>query len=188
MSTIVLHSPNPTVVDWSTGNLTGEDIEQSVKTLGQLAGLFHDEAAFASMDAATEVYRVQFWRPVPDGTTGGLFWGATVLQPGRVGDEYFMTHGHFHAIRDRAEFYATVRGVGAMIFMDESGNAWSQAMAPGSVHYIPGNVAHRVANTGSEPLVFLASWPSDAGHDYARIRTTGFSKRMVMREGWPCLI
>ena len=53
-------------------------------------------------------------------------------------------------------------------------------MKPGSVHYIPGNVAHRVANTGNEPLIFLASWPSDAGHDYARIRETGFSKR------WSC--
>ena len=121
MSTIVLPIPSPTVVDWSTGNLSGEGIEQSVKTLGQLGGLFHDEAAFASMDAATEVYRVQFWRPVPDGTTGGLFWGATVLQPGRVGDEYFMTHGHFHAIRDRAEFYATVRGVGARLRFAQRG-------------------------------------------------------------------
>ena len=27
----------------------------------------------------------------------------------------------------------------------------------------------------------------DAGHDYARIRTTGFSKRLVLRNGEPCL-
>jgi len=188
MSTVLYDSPKPTYVDWSSGNLTGEGIEETVKTLGQLAGLFHDEAAWRAMSPDTEVYRVRFWRPVPDGTTGGLFWGATVLQPGRVGDEFFMTHGHYHAIRNRAEFYATVSGTGAMVFMDEGGNTWSQAMAPGTVHYIPGDVAHRVANTGSEPLVFLASWPSDAGHDYDRIRATGFSKRMVLRDGEPCLI
>jgi glucose-6-phosphate isomerase len=131
---------------------------------------------------------VRFWKPVADGTVGGLFWGATVLQPGLVGEEFFMTHGHFHAIRDRAEFYATVNGTGAMLFMDEDDNFWSQEMAPGSVHYIPGKAAHRVVNTGNTPLVFLASWPSDAGHDYARIRTTGFNKRMVLRNGAPCLV
>jgi glucose-6-phosphate isomerase len=180
--------PEPTFVDWQSGAIKGESVEESLKTLGQLPGLFHDEAAWRGMDPETEVYRVRFWRPVPDGTSGGLFWGATILQPGRVGDEYFMTHGHFHAIRDRAELYATVKGTGMMLFMDEDGNTWSQAMTPGTVHYIPGFIAHRVANTGTEPLVFLASWPSDAGHDYARIRTTGFGKRVVERDGAPCLI
>jgi glucose-6-phosphate isomerase len=61
-------------------------------------------------------------------------------------------------------------------------------MAAGSVHYIPGKVAHRVANTGDIPLAFLACWPSDAGHDYAQIRATGFSKRMLLRNGEPCLL
>jgi glucose-6-phosphate isomerase len=187
MSTNLLNSPKPTFVDWSSGELSGNGIEESVKTLGQLAGIFKDEAAWRAMNPETEVYRVRFWRPVPDGTSGGLFWGSTILLPGRVGDEYFMTHGHFHAIRDRAEFYATVKGTGAMLFMDEGGKTWSQTMSPGTVHYIPGNAAHRVVNTVREPLVFLASWPSDAGHDYASIRTTGFSKRMVLRDGEPCL-
>jgi glucose-6-phosphate isomerase len=188
MSTSLSVEPRPTTVDWSSGAIAGDGIEESVKKIGQLAGLFHDRAAWSRMDPETEVYRVRFWRPVPEGTPGGLFWGSTTIQPGRVGDEYFMTHGHFHSIRNRAEVYATVKGAGAMLFMDEDGNIWSQKMTPGSVHYIPGNFAHRVVNTGSEPLTFLASWPSDAGHDYGSIRTSGFGKRMVMRDGKPCLI
>ena len=181
-------APPPTMVDWARGALSGAGIEEGVKTLGQLEGLFHDEAAWRSMPAETEVYRVRFWRPVPDGTPGGLFWGATILQPGRVGDEFFMTHGHFHANRDRAEIYATVQGAGELLLMDESGATWSQPMKPGTVHYIPGGVAHRVANTGSEPLNFLASWPSDAGHDYGSIRIAGFGKRMILKDGEPCLV
>jgi glucose-6-phosphate isomerase len=105
-----------------------------------------------------------------------------------VGDEYFMTHGHFHALSDRAEIYATVKGTGALLLMDEGGTTSSQTMKPGTVHYIPGKVAHRVVNTGDEPLVFLASWPSDAGHDYGSIKTKGFSKRMILRDGAPCLV
>src|ERR1035437_1790695 len=181
-------SPEPTFVDWTTGTLTGPGIEEGVKTLGQLEGLFRDQAAWRKMNPDTEVYKVRYWRPVPDGTLGGVFWGATVLQPGRVGDEYFMTHGHFHANRDRAEIYATVKGTGAMLFMDQDGKTWSQEMKPGTVHYIPGNGAHRVANPGDEPLTFLASWPSDAGHDYGSIRTAGFGKRMVLKDGGPCLV
>jgi glucose-6-phosphate isomerase len=187
MSTHVL-LPEPTFVDWNCGAISGEGVQDSVKMLGQLPGLFHDEAAWRAMNPETEVYRVRFWRPVPDGTSGGLFWGATVVQPGRVGDEYFMTHGHFHAILDRAEYYATVRGTGALLLMREDGETFAQAMMPGTVHYIPGRIAHRVANTGTEPLIFLASWPSDAGYDYARIRSTGFGKRMVVRDGAPCLV
>jgi glucose-6-phosphate isomerase len=180
--------PGPTFVDWATGTISGEGIEESTKTLGQLAGIFADVSAWRAMDPETEVYCVRFWRPVPDGATGGLFWGATILQPGRVGDEYFMTHGHFHAIQNRAEFYATVKGEGALLLMDDKGETWSETMRPGTVHYIPGCVAHRVANTGDEPLIFLASWPSDAGHDYGTIKTEGFSKHMVLRNGEPCLV
>ena len=114
-----ISNPQPTFVDWSSGVITGEGVEESVKTLGQLPGMFHDEASWRRMPPETEVYRVRFWKPVPDGTSGGLFWGATIVQPGQVGDEYFMTHGHFHAIRDRAEYYATVRGTGALLMMQE---------------------------------------------------------------------
>lgn len=182
-----LRNMGHTFIDWKSGEISGEGVEESIKTLGRLSGLFYDEAALRRMDPNIEVYRVRFWRPVPDGTTGGLFWGVTTLLPGQVGDEFFMTHGHFHAIRDRAEFYSTIRGTGMLLLMREDGETWSQEMSQGTVHYIPGCTAHRVANTGTEPLIFLASWPSDAGHDYARIRSAGFGKRAVIRGGVPCL-
>src|ERR1035438_8644023 len=108
-------SLGPTFVDFTSRLSIGKGVEEAEKKLGQLGGLFHDEAAWHDMDPETVVYRVRFWRPVPEGTKGGLFWGATILEPGRVGDEYFMTHGHFHAVRDRAEYYASVNGVGALL-------------------------------------------------------------------------
>lgn len=179
---------SPTQVDWKTGTIQGDAIEESVKTLGELSGIFLDEGARSAMDPKTEVYRVRYWRPVPEGTPGGLFWGANVLQPGRVGDEFFMTHGHFHAVAERAEIYATVKGTGVLLLMDENGETSAQTMTAGSVHYIPGRIAHRTINTGTEPLAFLASWPSDAGHDYGPIRKHGFTKRVFYRKGAVCIL
>ena len=55
------------------------------------------------------------------------------------------------------------------------------------LHYIPGGVAHRVANTGNSVLSFAACWPSDAGHNYEEIANKGFSARLVEVDGTPKL-
>jgi glucose-6-phosphate isomerase len=135
------------------------------------------------MDPETIVYRVWWCEPVPAGTEGGLFWGTTEIVPGKVGNEFFMTHGHQHAIRDRAEFYGTVAGEGMLVLRDEGGKVWYEPMRPGSLHYIPGRVAHRTVNIGTEPLRFIASWPSDAGHDYGAIANEGLGARVLERDG-----
>jgi oxalate decarboxylase/phosphoglucose isomerase-like protein (cupin superfamily) len=46
-----------------------------------------------------------------------------------------MTGGHWHVIRNRAEFYGTVAGSGKIIPMDRTGHAWSEDMTPGSLRY-----------------------------------------------------
>src|ERR1019366_7111711 len=164
----------PIRIDFATGALSGAGIQEVVRTLGQLEGLFRDAGAWRSLDPQTLVYRVQAFQPIPDGQPGGLFWGSTFIEPGLVGDEYFMTKGHFHALRDRAEYYVTARGEGALILMDENWRTRFEPMRAGSVHYIPARAAHRVANTGSGILSFFACWPSDAGHDYQSIGGGGF--------------
>ena len=176
-------STNFATVNWSNGALNVAGMRSSVKKLGQLKGLFADETAFAQMDPETVVYRVWWWEPVAPGTEGGLFWGTTEILPGKVGTEYFMTHGHQHAVRDRGEFYGTVSGEGMLVLRDESGDARCEPMRPGSLHYIPGRVAHRTVNTGDTPLRFIASWPSDAGHDYAVIASEGLGARIVEQNG-----
>lgn len=168
--------------------MAGEAVQESARTLGDLAKIFHDGVAQARLDPTREIYRVRSWMPVSPGTEGGLFWGVTVLQPGKVGDEYFMTHGHFHANPTRAEYYATVSGSGMLIRMDAGRKTWGEAMAPGSLHYIHGAHAHRVANTGHLPLVFWACWGSDAGYDYGSIAERGFGARLVERDGQPVFV
>lgn len=164
--------------DGATGLLHGASVVEDVRTLGDLAGVFEAESARAALDPSTVAYRVQCYFPVADGTEGGLFFGCTFLEPGDVGGEYFMTKGHFHAKRDTAEFYWGIRGEGLLLLMNEDRTIRAERIQPGSLHYIPGRVAHRMVNTGTETLTFGACWPSDAGHDYATIRDEGFSARV----------
>jgi glucose-6-phosphate isomerase len=175
-------------VEWASGKIDGPAVQESVKKLSELKQIFLDEAARASMDPDLEVYRVRSWLPVPPGDEGGLFWGVTTLYPGRVGDEYFMTHGHSHANRSRAEYYTPVSGKGLLIRMNEQRLTWAEEMTPGSLHYLRGEHAHRVVNTGKEPLVFWACWCSDAGYDYGAIRERGFGARVMERDGKPAII
>lgn len=160
-------------------------LRSSEKKLGKLKGIFRDQQAWAAMDPETIVYRVWWWEPVPQGTEGGLLWGTTEIQPGRVGDEYYMTHGHRHSIRNRAEFYGTSKGTGMLVMRADDGRTWAEPMTPGSLHYISGNVAHRVVNTGDVPLRFVACWPSDAGHDYEISGGRGFGARVLAQQGSP---
>jgi glucose-6-phosphate isomerase len=175
-------------VDFGTGRLAGRDVRDTVRTLADLAGLFADEAARAAMPQSQVVYSVQAVQPTEEGRAGGLFWGNTTIVAGLVGDEYFMTKGHFHALRDRDEYYVTVSGEGALLLMDAGRRTWMEPMTPGSVHYISGATAHRTANTGEAPFVFLACWPSDAGHDYETIARGGFGARLRQVNGVPRLV
>ena len=177
-----------TRLDLTSGYLQGAGVSQSKRVLGDLADVFGDEAARAQMDQQQVVYEVQSHMAVPEGTPGGLFFGTSNVMPGLVGDEYFMTKGHYHQRRECAEYYWCIQGEGALILMDESGRCWMERLTPGSLHYIPGRVAHRLANTGEVPLRVGACWPSDAGHDYGTIAQEGFAARLRKVDGVPTLV
>jgi glucose-6-phosphate isomerase len=181
-------APPEAQIEWLTGMMRGSAVQQATKTLGDMAGMFYDTGSLRHMDENAVVYRVQWAEPVSPGTAGGLFWGSTILEPGRVGDEYFMTHGHFHSKRDRGEYYGVIGGQGLLILMDEDRATRADVMFPGSLHFIAGGLAHRAVNTGNEPLLFWACWPSDAGHDYSSIKTKGFGARVLLRCGGPAVI
>jgi glucose-6-phosphate isomerase len=175
-------------VGFSGRQLTGDQINKTVRKIGDLHSIFSDVSAYEKASAEKIVYEVESYLPVKEGTTGGLFFGITYLHPGKVGDEYFMTKGHFHKIADRAEFYWGIAGEGMLILMDKYRKTWAEKMYPGSLHYIHGYTAHRTANTGNGILSFGACWPSDAGHDYDTISKRGFSKILVEQNGQPVLI
>jgi len=173
---------------FTNGQLIGTDVTHRVKTLRELSGIFEDQTAFENMKGDQPIYEVDSWLPVQQGTEGGLFFGLTLLYAGRVGDEYFMTKGHFHAIENRAEYYWGLEGEGILLLMDKKRKIRAEYMFPGSLHYIPGYTGHRVVNIGTGKLKFGACWPSDAAYNYDIIMNEGFSRRVKIIEGKPSLI
>jgi len=114
--------------------------------------------------------------------------GVTVVQPGKVGDEYHMTKGHFHEREDRPEIYFCVQGEGYLLMETNNGDFKVEFWRPGTITHIPGNYAHRVVNTGDKPLYFFASFNVSAGHLYKPVIENGFSKIVVEREGETVII
>ncbi|AIE85875.1 glucose-6-phosphate isomerase family protein [Fimbriimonas ginsengisoli] len=168
----------PIFTDLASGLLRGEQVAETRRTVGDLAGYWADETA-AQACADELLYTTQTWFPIEDGTEGAVLWGNTTLMPGRVGEERFMTRGHWHVKRDRGELVVTVSGKGLLVLMDEDRNATSEELTPGSTHWIDGRYAHRTVNTGDEPLVFLCAWPADCGHEYDAILSDGFSMKVT---------
>lgn len=178
---------SPVKVSLSNYNLKGDPVINQTRKIKDLIAIFQNREAFSKADPEQLAYTVQAWMPVAEGTPGGLFFGISTILPGKIGDEYFMTKGHFHSLPDRGEFYWGVQGKGMLILMDQKRNTWAEEVYPGSLHYIGGYIAHRLANTGNEKLIVGACWPSDAGHDYEQIVVDGFSARLIEENGLPVL-
>lgn len=153
-------------VDFETGVLAPDPVVLE-RTLSDMTGYFLVEP-----DSDGLAYSVHEIR-VP-ATNNNLLSSTTVLLPGKVGTEYFMTKGHFHAVRDRAEIYLALSGEGLLVMATEDGEVSTVEMRPGIASYVPGHWAHRTVNTGDEPLVFYAIYIGDAGYDYATIQEEGF--------------
>ncbi len=161
-----------------------EGHEPIVRRLSSMRGQYYDTAAFDAQLAAHdsvlyEVYMVE--RPA---VQGELSSGLTILHPGKVGDEFYMTKGHFHAILETGEVYYCLGGSGRMVMETPEGDWHVAEMTPGAVVYVPPRWAHRTVNTSdSENLVFFWVFPANAGHDYGSIERQGFRKRIVARDG-----
>ena len=181
-------TPAEARVDFHSGRIDGDRTSSSVKYLRQLKNVFSDREAFEKADPETVVYRVECHFPVAEGTEGGLFFGTSYIMPGKIGNEYFMTKGHYHARMECAEYYWGISGEGVLLLMDTDGECRAEKVEKGSLHYVPGMVAHRLVNTGAEVLAVGACWPSDAGHDYGSIEQSGFTASVINADGVPVVV
>jgi glucose-6-phosphate isomerase len=105
------------------------------------------------------------------------------MSPGKVGDEFFLTRGHFHVRRECGEAYYTQSGSGILLLESRDGDSRSVEMKPGVCAFIPPEWAHRSINTGRDKLVFTWFCATDAGHEYGEIRERGMRRLVLDRAG-----
>ena len=156
--------------------------------LSQMKGMFGDEAAFEAELATGDRLVYEFYEMGAPEVPGALAMGTTTLYPGKVGEEFQFTKGHFHCILDTAEIYYGLSGEGYMLLENPEGDWSLKAVRPGVALYVPPRYAHRMINTGTEPLVTFFVFRADAGHDYGTIETKGYRKMVVDRNGIPTVI
>jgi glucose-6-phosphate isomerase, archaeal len=152
------------------------------RRLSDMAGMYLDEQRRAEMVTTEDSLVYEFYDMAVPERPGAIAYGTTILYPGKVSEEYFMTKGHFHSILDTAEVYYCLRGKGLLLMENPEGDWEAQEMTPGAAVYVPERFAHRSINTDpNEPLVSFFAFPGDAGHDYGTIETQGFRKLVVNR-------
>ena len=177
----------PFSVGWDPKDGIMDDPDNHIERyLSKIKDMFLDvDAADASIKENGDIKVYEVYEKVIPQRDGEIQFCSSITHPGRIGGEYFMTKGHFHARRDTAEIYYCLRGRGYMLMELENGDYEMGEMYPGRTVYVPAYYAHRSINTGDEPLISLAVYPGDAGHDYGSIETSGFKHLVVEKNGKP---
>jgi len=132
----------------------------------------------------------------------------TVWEPGKVGDEYIKTYGHYH-IGQLDETYWILFGEGVVLqqkLVSENGQAAvdrvetfrALPVKPGDSVYMSPGMGHLVANTGNTYLVTADDSPVNFGDldpiampghaDYEMVKQMhGFAYYVVEHDGKPAL-
>jgi glucose-6-phosphate isomerase len=174
-------------LDIRTGRVSGSPATE--RRLSSLEGSFANRAAYAEAIATGDPVVYSVSSVEPGHGNGDLHYGLGVIQPGKVGDEYYLTRGHLHSWRDAAEVYIGLSGQGVMLLEDErTGESKMLPLLPQNVVYVPGYSAHRTINTGDVPLVYIGIYPARSGHDYGAISSRNFRDVVVDRNGEPALV
>jgi len=173
----------PNVFSFALETGLSNDKESSRRYLSNLKGMVCDENALEEMIKKENSLIYEFYEMGVPEHSGDLAFGTSICYPGKVGDEYFMTKGHFHSILDTAEVYLCIKGRGLILMESQDGEVSYEVLTPGKMAYVPKRYAHRSINIGNEPFVQFFAFRADAGHDYGTIETKGFRKLVVERDG-----
>ena len=157
--------------------------ELIIRRLNDVVDIFQDkkaakEIALKENPIIYKVYNVQ----IPE-ENGHLQHCISIIFSGRIGNEYYMTKGHFHKIKGTSEIYLTLRGRGKLVLQTPDQKSKVLEMKEGNISYIPPYWAHRTVNIGDEPLIFFGVYRGDAGHNYGIIEKKDMAIIIVEEEG-----
>lgn len=108
---------------------------------------------------------------------GGQWNNMTILPPGKLGQEFTKTFGHYHTAQID-ENYHFLSGEGVILLQKKNGKQISEVVLvrvkAGDTVTITPEWGHSISNTGTEPLVALDDWAIGHGPaDYKEIKEYG---------------
>ncbi len=174
-------------IDFTNRTLSNPD-SHIIRKLSSMKGQYLDQSIYNGMLKKEDTVLYEVYEKLAPEIEGELIQGLSIVHPGKVGREYFMTKGHFHSVLETAELYFCLKGQGYMIMETPEGDWSAEELVPYTALYVPGRWAHRSINVGSEDLLMLFVYPAHAGHNYVTIETKGFRKLIVEENSNPKLI
>ena len=153
------------------------------KTFNELEGMYENEQEFHIMLPKWRnrvVYEV--WEHRSSKNKVDLVFGTSVMKPGRVGDEFFLTRGHLHQKSYCAETYFCLSGKGVILMESPDGKLKALKLETGQLVYVPPFWFHRSVNIGDSELVTLFTYNSDAGQNYEILKKRGGMRKSVIQK------
>ena len=160
-----------------------QNTETTKRYLSDMEGFYEDSEAVKSILEKENPLIYEFYELGCPEREGDLAFGTTIVYPGLIGSEYYMTKGHFHRKVDTAEVYYVLEGEGYMVMEDPKGTTREIPLGTGEAVYVPRSFAHRSVNTGGAPLVMFFTFAADAGHDYGTIEKKGYHHMICRKDG-----
>lgn len=160
-----------------------QNMETTKRYLSDMEGFYEDSEAVKSILEKENPLIYEFYELGCPEREGDLAFGTTIVYPGLIGSEYYMTKGHFHRKVDTAEVYYVLEGEGYMVMEDPKGTTKEIPLRKGEAVYVPRSFAHRSVNTGGAPLVMFFTFAADAGHDYGTIEKKGYHHMICRKDG-----
>ena len=107
--------------------------EKDARRVSHLGIMFSDQEAVKELVAASDplVYEIRYYKFITSKSDMAL--GTTMILPGKVGAEYHLTKGHFHARDDQPEIYYCVHGEGFLQMESRDGDYQVTAWKAGTV-------------------------------------------------------
>src|SRR4030043_940977 len=123
-------------LDFKTGDLSPHD-RTNIRKLSDMKGMFLDTKEELRILGKDDPVIYSFSEKVLPEENGHLQLATTSIRPGKIGDEYFMTKGHYHRRPDTSEVYLGLEGKGCLLIQTVQGDFESIDIEPGVMAYIP---------------------------------------------------
>ena len=160
-------------------------IERRIAEMGKM---FYDQESVAKIAEKENRLVYEMIHYYFETSKSDMSLAVSKIQPGKIGDEYHMTKGHFHESPDQPEIYFCLQGTGFLLLETLEGEFRAEPWKMGTITHIPPQWAHRVVNTGKDVLFYISSFHKCAGHVYDFIEENGFKNVVVEKNGTPVLI